>query len=83
MLLMLCLSVVSGKKKDAIDTSNLVDERILFECCPYFAHIKLPLITNSGTKSGTVRHVTPVSAQFEKPSESYVATALEVCNKNV
>lgn len=73
------MSVASDGKKDTIDSSDLVDERILFECCPYFTHIKLPLVTSSGTKSGTVRHITPVTAQFEKPLESYTATALEVC----
>lgn len=72
------VKLVSGSKKDGIDTSDLVDEKVLFECCPYFAHIKLPLVTSSGTKSGTVKHITPVSAQFEKPSESYAATTLEL-----
>ncbi|CAH0548798.1 unnamed protein product [Brassicogethes aeneus] len=49
-------------KKSPLDSLDIVDQNILYICCPYLSELK-KLLTNNTTQSHvTVKHITPVTA---------------------
>lgn len=45
-----------------MDHLQLVNEEILYMCCPYLKELKKLLISNSSNDGVTVRHITPLTA---------------------
>ncbi|KAJ8939318.1 hypothetical protein NQ314_011176 [Rhamnusium bicolor] len=49
-------------KSKALDELNIVDQNILYICCPYLEEIKRLLSSNALNTNVTVKHITPVTA---------------------
>lgn len=47
----------------SLDEMRIVDQNVVYLCCPYLKEIKKVLISNSCSNDGvTVRHITPLTA---------------------
>ncbi|XP_046616913.1 codanin-1 [Neodiprion virginianus] len=59
----------SSNSGPCTDSLDIIDERILYVCCPFLAELKTLLIADHSNlnNSATIRHITPVSRGFEKP----------------
>ncbi|XP_044260960.1 codanin-1 [Tribolium madens] len=55
--------------KTHIDQLEIVDQDILYFCCPYLNEIKKLLTTTSTNQMITIKHITPVTAQQQTPDE--------------
>lgn len=51
-----------------LDGLDIVDEHCLYLCCPYMGELKLCLSVGMASSCRTVKHITPISASFNKPS---------------
>ncbi|XP_048506807.1 codanin-1 isoform X2 [Athalia rosae] len=51
------------------DCLDIIDDHILYVCCPFLAELKTLLTCDYSNlnNSTTIRHITPVSSGFEKP----------------
>lgn len=77
-------SIVSVKHNLFLDKLQIIDDRILYSCCPFLKEINVLLMSgNPNANSGTsYRHVTPVTSQLEKTNLKNTTTKhLEVSNK--
>ncbi|XP_033222064.1 codanin-1 isoform X2 [Belonocnema kinseyi] len=66
------VSVVSDKRNLSLDKLDIIDDRVLYCCCPYLAEFKVLLTTgNSQTiNNQSNRHITPVSSQLPNTADS-------------
>ncbi|XP_014235003.1 codanin-1 [Trichogramma pretiosum] len=73
-------SIVSMKCSIFLDRLQLIDERILYLCCPFLKEFKILLTPgNSNVASLTsFRHVTPVSSKLQKKTEKFDVENLQV-----
>ncbi|KAG5895355.1 hypothetical protein JTB14_003152 [Gonioctena quinquepunctata] len=69
------------KKTNTLDNCNIIDQNILYICCPYLEEMKKLLTNSSLHNTLTVRHITPVTARestevlFKKRSEHQLEEA--------
>ncbi|XP_014210069.1 codanin-1 [Copidosoma floridanum] len=60
-------SMVSVKHNLFLDKLEIVDDVILYNCCPFLKELNILLISGKpNVNSASYRHVTPVSSQLEK-----------------
>ncbi|XP_046742766.1 uncharacterized protein LOC124409280 isoform X2 [Diprion similis] len=70
----------SSNSSPCTDSLEIIDERILYVCCPFLAELKTLLIADHSNlnNSTTIRHITPVSRGFEKPFGSTSTKQLQL-----
>ena len=58
------------KYKPSLDKLDIIDDRTLYECCPFLAEFKVLLISGNAVlgNSNANRHITPVSSQLSQPT---------------
>ncbi|XP_075222663.1 codanin-1 like protein dlt [Lycorma delicatula] len=61
-----------------VDNSDIVDEKLLQEFCPYLVNLRILLVESSNVKQKPVRHVTPVPTHHISSSAETNATTLEL-----
>ena len=73
-------SVVSIKHCLFLDKLEMVDDRILYSCCPYLRELNILLTPGNSNANNTAsyRHVTPVTSQLHKPVKKTNTKHLEV-----
>lgn len=73
-------SVLSVKHCLFLDKLEMIDDRILYVCCPYLGELNILLTPgNSSVNSSTsYRHVTPVTSQLQQPAKKVNTKNLEV-----
>nr|XP_023021263.1 codanin-1 [Leptinotarsa decemlineata] len=50
-------------KRNTLDNCNIVDQNVLYTCCPFLDEIKKLLSSSSSQRATTVRHITPVTSR--------------------
>ena len=73
-------SVISVKHCLFLDKSDIVDDRILYSCCPFLRELNILLTPgNLSVNNATpYRHVTPVTSQLQIPAKKANTKHLEV-----
>lgn len=73
------ISIVNNKNDITLDRLDIIDERVLYSCCPFLMEFKILLTGNSqSTGNKTNRHITPVSSQLPNAADSTNAKNLEL-----
>lgn len=73
------IAVANNKNSVTLDRLDIIDERVLYSCCPFLVEFKILLTGNSqSTSNKTNRHITPVSSQLPNATDSTNAKNLEV-----
>lgn len=75
-------SSVSIKHFLFLDKLDIIDDTILYMCCPFLTEIKMLLSSgnSSVTNSNPVRHITPVTSKLKSSSKTENTKYLEVLN---
>lgn len=68
-------------KERTLDDLDLIDQNILYICCPYLDEIKKLLSSNALNSSVTVKHITPVTAV--QSSNEIAKKRLEISVKTI
>lgn len=73
-------SVLSVKHSLFLDKLEMVDDRILYSCCPFLRELNILLTPGNSNVSNNAsyRHVTPVTSQLQKPAKKTNTKHLEV-----
>lgn len=73
-------SSVSIKHYLFLDKLDIIDETILYMCCPFLTEIKMLLSSGNSnlTNSNTVRHITPVTSKLKSSPKTENTKYLEV-----
>lgn len=72
------ISTVKNKNSITLDRLDIIDERVLYSCCPFLVEFKILLSGNSQSTNKSNRHITPVSSQLPNTVDSTNAKNLEV-----
>ena len=74
------VSVSTSKRNLSLDKLDIIDDGVLYSCCPFLTEFKILLTTgNSQTiNSKSNRHITPVSSQLPNAADSTNKKNLEV-----
>lgn len=68
-------------EKTGLDYLEIVDQNVLYLCCPYLNEIKKIFTTNSVVNTPTIKHITPVTAL--EPPELIAKKKLQVCTRSI
>ncbi|XP_001601592.1 codanin-1 [Nasonia vitripennis] len=73
-------SVLSVKHSLFLDKLEMVDDRILYSCCPFLRELNILLTPGNSnvSNSASYRHVTPVTSQLQKPTKKTNTKHLEI-----
>ncbi|XP_058792806.1 codanin-1 [Phymastichus coffea] len=73
-------SILSIKHSLFLDKLEMVDNRILYSCCPFLREFNILLIQGNSNVNNSIshRHVTPVTSQLQKPMKEINAKNLEI-----
>ena len=70
------ISVVLDKRNLSLDKLDIIDDNVLYSCCPFLTEFKVLLTTGNSTT--TNRHITPVSSHLPNTSGTANIKNLEV-----
>lgn len=73
-------SIISVKHSLFLDKLEMVDDRILYSCCPFLRELNNLLTPGNSNvnNSAPQRHVTPLTSQLQKPKKNVNIKHLEV-----
>ncbi|KAJ8666930.1 hypothetical protein QAD02_008592 [Eretmocerus hayati] len=72
-------SVVSIKHSLSLDKLDIIDDRVLYSCCPFLKELNILLTHgNPSVNNTSYRHVTPVTSQLKKPIKNASTRHLEL-----
>ncbi|XP_011502578.1 PREDICTED: codanin-1 [Ceratosolen solmsi marchali] len=73
-------SIVSISNDLSLDKLEIIDERILYNCCPFLKELSILLTFGNATinNNTSYRHITPVTSQLQKPSKKINTKHLEI-----
>lgn len=60
--------VSSNVAKTRLDKLDIIDDELLYTCCPFLSEFRILLLSGNANFSGTTtnRHITPVTSQLKK-----------------
>jgi codanin-1 len=73
-------SIISVNHYLFLDKLEMIDERILYNCCPFLREFNILLTSGNSiiSNSTSYRHITPVTSQLQKPIKKVNKKHLEV-----